>query len=552
MALLDEYQVGVDGPWSDREAAHLFRRAGFGATPEERVEAVGNGSQTAFRAAVDGLVNVEALDPHLDQPAGAGSGQYGDPLADLPDDESDLGKVKTPRDLVPLIGHWLYRMRYTSQPLQEQLTLFYHDHFVSEWSKIEPLIFGAIVGSGCYPELSEEEVGQLVRDKTVEGMLNQNNLLRRTGFDNFRDLLLNITRDPAMLVYLDNIDNRRGRPQENYAREMMELFSMGVGNYSEQDIREIAKCLTGETVPNFNCAMGFDGAWGFAASNHEPGSKLVFGETIPFHNDGTETELVVDLLMDKVSVAPLVENLPAPYNDLPATAVYMAWKLLRWFVNHEVSLDPPALEVLELAHYMRGTDNGAYPQRRHRYDMRAVLRKLFLSRYFYQQSQFFAMYKTPADFVVGVLRALGLRDQFTATTGPGVQMVTMGMILFIPPNVSGWQHGPAWVTSGSMISRYNYADYLTEYYSLLNPQWPGAIQGLLAASGGPIVDENDFEGLVDYFAARLVQDDLTGEEHDLLVDFLAGLPSNNPATRFRDRVLGLVHVMLTLPKAHLK
>lgn len=552
MALLDEYLVGTDGPWSDREAAHLYRRAGFGATPEERAEAIGDGTQTAFRAAIDALVNVSALDPHLDQPGGTGSGSYGDPLADLPDDDSDLGKVKSPDNLVPLIGRWLYRMRYTSQPLQEQLTLFYHDHFVSEFSKIAPVIFGAIVGSGCYPDATDEEIDQLVFGKTVEGMLTQNDLYRHIGFDNFRDMLLAVTRDPAMLVYLDNIGNRKGRAQENYAREMMELFSMGVGNYSEQDIREIAKCLTGETVPSFDCASDFDGSYGFLPSIHETGTKLVFGETIPFSNTGSETEQVIDLLMDKVSVAPFVETQPAPYNDLPATAVYISWKLLSWFVNNTVSLDPPSPEVLELAHYMRGTDNAAYPQRRFRYDIRACLRKIFLSKYFYQESQFFAMYKNPADFVVGALRALGIQDQFTSDNGPGVQMVTMGMILFIPPNVSGWQHGPAWVTSGSMISRYNYADYLTEFQAFLNPQWAGEIQNLLAANGGPIIDENDFGGLVDYFTDRLIQDDLTEEERSLLINFLAGMPSNNALTRFRDRVLGLIHVMLTLPKAHLK
>lgn len=552
MALLDEYRVGTDGPWTEREAGHLLRRAGFGGTPEERADAAGAGTQDALRAAVDALVNISALDPYLDQAAGTGTGAYGDPLADLPDDDSDLGKVKSPGNLVPLIGHWLYRMRYTSQPLQEQLTLFYHDHFVSEWSKLEPLIYAAIVGSGCYNALPEEEVEQIVRDKTVEAMLNQNNLLRREGMDNFRDLLLKVTRDPAMLVYLDNIENRKGRAQENYAREMMELFSTGVGNYSEEDIREIAKALTGETVPNFTCATGFDGSWGFSPAIHEPGAKLVFGEAITEAFDGTETEQVIDLLMTRRSVVPLVDNLPAPYNTLPATAVYMAWKLIRWFVNHEESLDPPSTAVLELAHYLRGTDNGLYPQRRYPYDIRAALRKLFLSRYFYQASNRFAMYKVPADYVIGVLRALDLHDQYAADTGPGVQMVTMGMILFIPPNVSGWQHGPAWVTSGSMISRFNYADYVTQYYAVLNPDLTARIQALLAANGGPIASENDFDGTIDYFADRLLQDDVTEEERELLRDFLAGLPSNNAGTRFRDRVLGLIHVMLTLPKAHLK
>lgn len=552
MALLDEYQVGADGPWSDAEAAHLHRRAGFGATPEERLVAVGNGSQTAFRAAVDALVNISAEDPHLDQPAGTGAGVYGDPIADLPDDTSDLGLVKKPDDIVPLIGWWLYRMRYTSQPLQEQLTLFLHDHFVSEWSKIVPKVLAAVAGSGCYPELSLDELGALVRGIAIKGMVDQNNLYRREGIDNFRDLLLHVTRDPVMLSYLDNLENRKGRAQENYAREMMELFSLGVGNYSEQDIREIAKVLTGETIPNFDCAHDFDASYGFVPNIHEPGNKFVFGNTITEKFDGTETEEVIDLLMQKVSVAPFVENLAAPYNDLPATAVYMSWKLLRWFVSHNVTLNPPDPIVLELAHYMRGSDGAAYPQRRFPYDFRAVLRKLFLSKFFYDAQHRFAMYKVPADYVIGILRGLGINDQFTSLNGPGTQMVLMGMILFIPPNVSGWQHGKAWITSGSLIARYNYADYLSEYHAFLNPQWAGQIQNLLAANGGPINGEDDFDGTIDYFADRLIQDELTSDERELLRDFLAGMPVQNPLNKFRDRVLGLVHVMLTLPKAHLK
>lgn len=552
MALLDEYQVGTDGPWTVAEAGHLYRRAGFGSTPEERAAAVGNGTQAEFRAAVDALVNIAALDPHLDQPAGTGTGAYGDPIADLSDDSSDLGQVKNPKDIVPLIGWWLYRMRYTSQPLQEQLTLFLHDHFVSEWQKIVPKILTIIAPTGCYPGQTLDELGLLVNQIAATGFINQNNLLRRTGIDSFRDLLLNVTRDPIMLEYLDNVDNRKGRAQENYAREVMELFSLGVGNYSEQDIREIARVLTGETLPRLDCAHDFDASYGFDASIHDTGDKLVFGTTITGKNDGSETEEVIDLLMNKVSVAPLVENLSAPYNDLPATAVFMSWKLLRWFVNHDVSLDPPSPAVLELAHYMRGTDNGTYPQRRFPYDFRACLRKLFLSKYFYDASQRFAMYKVPADYVVGILRALELHDQFTSVTGPGTQMVLMGMILFIPPNVSGWQHGKAWVTSGSMIARYNYADYLTEFYSVVNPEWSTRVQNLLAANGGPIANETDFEGLVDYFTERLIQDEITLEERSLLIDFLAGMPTISSATRFRDRVMGLIHVMLTLPKAHLK
>ena len=154
--------------------------------------------------------------------------------------------------------------------------------------------------------------------------------------------------------------------------------------------------------------------------------------------------------------------------------------------------------------------------------------------------------------IATVLRGLGLHDLFTSNNGPGTQMVLMGMILFIPPNVAGWHLGKSWISSSSMIARYNYADYLTEYYTALNPDWPTKIQKLLVANGGPIVNENDYDGLITYFADRLIQDALTAEERSILTDFLAGMPTLNPSTRFLDRVLGLIHVMLSLPQAHRK
>ena len=248
MGLMDEYQVGIDGPWGDEEASHLYRRAGFGATPAERAAVVGGGAQQDLRNAVDALVNFAPSDPHLDRPAGTGTGVQGDPLADLPDDLSDLGQVKTPIGLRAMQGHWLYRMRYTSQPLQEQYTLFLHDHMVSEYAKVSDGIQNEAVFGNDGSAMGQQCTGgtlapdPLRRNRIVtELMLTQNYRYRMTGMDDFRQLLLDISRNPCMLIYLDNMLNLKGRPQENFAREVMELFSMGVDNYSENDVQEVAK-----------------------------------------------------------------------------------------------------------------------------------------------------------------------------------------------------------------------------------------------------------------------------------------------------------------------
>lgn len=559
MALLDEYQVGPDGPWSDEEAAHLWRRAALGATPAQRATAVGAGSQVSLRAAVDQLLNIPANDPWLDAPASGSEGTYGFPIADLPEDESDLGKVKRALGIEEMIAHWLYRMRYSTQPAQEQLTQFYHDHFVSEWSKILPNIPPEVIAGndGAFPGVQACTTGGLAVDESradriaSDMMLAQNYLFRRKGLDNFRDLVLDVTRDPAMLIYLDNVANRRGRPQENYARELMELFTMGVGNYTEEDVREIAKCLTGETLPSFNCAADWNFDWGFNPDEHEEGEKTVFGVTVPERFDGGETEQVVDLILAETSRTPDVSGLPAPYNTLPASAVHMAWKLLRWYVHHDIPLDPPAPAVLELAHYLRGSDNAPYPQRRYPYDIRAALRKLFLSKYFYDPAHRMAMYKTPADFVTMALRTLDSADLFAYEFGPGVQMVLMGQILFQPPNVSGWQHGPSWITSTALVQRYNYGYYLTEVI-MQGPQADARIDNLLAANGGPIPTLDSHDALIDYYRERLVQALFTLEERDLLRQLLEEMPGQEPVQLFRNRVRGLIHVMLSMPIAQLK
>lgn len=558
MALLDEYLVGIDGPWTDVEAAHLWRRAAFAAPPEQRAIAVGSGDQAAFRNAVDDLVNLAADDPWLDGPSTGVAGTYGFPFVDLPNDDSDLGLLKEALGLEHLIAHWLYRMRYSRQPLQEQLTQFYHDHFVSEWSKIRPNITPDVVlGNNGIDPGQPCSGGSLPPDPdradriSSDALLQQNYLLRRLGLDNFRDMVLAVTRDPAMLVYLDNVSNRKGRSQENYARELMELFTMGVGNYSEDDVREVAKCLTGETLPNFTCENDWDWSSGFSPPLHETGPKFVFGQTIEEDLSGNETEQVIDLIMNKISVKPDVSGLPAPYNTLPATAVYMSWKLLRWFCNHEVSLDPPAPEVLELADYLRGSDSAAYPARRFPYDIRAALRRLFLSRYFYDASNRWVMYKTPADFVTGALRTLDSADLFTYEFGPGVQMVLMGQILFNPPNVSGWQHGRSWITSTSLTQRYNYGYYLVDV--IMQGDFANTrIDNLLAVNGGPIPDVDSFEEIIAYYRDRLLQADLTDEEHALLLQLLEDMPGANPTQLFRNRVRGLIHVMLSMPIAQLK
>lgn len=556
MALLDEYRVGQDGPWSAMEAAHLWRRAGFGAVPDDLVIAVGNGDQQALFDAVDGLLTFLPQDPNLDAPSGPGP--WGGPLAGLPDDpeegddtDTNEGQTKNPTNERRLEAHLFYRMFYTSQPLQEQFNLFLHDHFVSEFGKVRQVI-------GDYQRSIDS------RAATCGVLLEQNRLLRETGADSLRETLINVSRNAAMLIYLDNWINGAGdgRAQENYAREVMELFSMGVNNYSEEDVREIAKCLTGETLDGFR-DDGSNDAFDhrFRDGNHVPGDKTVFGQIVAEDLEGGELEQVIDLILARTSVQPNVRVLAAPYNDLPAAAVYMSWKLLRWFLNQNISLDPPDQAVLELADYMRGSDDGAYPLRRYPYDLRACMRRLFLSRCFYDQENFFTITKTPADFCVMALRtaqaAVGLSaEEFDYDRGiygdaPINRMRAMGMTLFNPPDVSGWRQGRPWINAEYLLNRYYFLERLTQ--RLLSDQ---DIDDLKIINGG-VLDPDDYVGIRNYFITIIIQDDIdvwAPEAKSRLFEYLndVAAETSNPTNRFRKQVRGLIFLLMALPMWQMK
>lgn len=550
MALLDPYEVGVDGPWSAREAAHLLRRAGFGGIPEEIDAAVGDGSQAAMEEAVDTLINFTPEDPHLDGPPGPDN--FGGSLASLPNDDSNEGKTRNPIDSRSLAAHLFYRMFFTSQPFQEQFNLFLHDHFVSTYARLETVI--------------QQFQGTLDRRATAARvLLDQNKLLREIGVDSFHETLIQISREPAMLIFLDNWVNGLGvgRAQENYAREVMELFSMGVDNYSEEDVREIAKCFTGETLPNFRddgAPDAFD--YGFRVGNHVRGTKTVFGFQIDEDLNGGELEAVVDLILSRVSVNPDVSSLEAPYNTLPAASVHMSWKLLRWFLNQNLVLDPPDPVILELADYMRGSDDADLPMRRYPYDLRACMRKLFLSKAFQDPAHYFSIVKPPADFCISALKysqaAVGrgpetfdYNPQFFGDQSPVNRMRDMGMELFNPLDVSGWRHGLPWINAEYLLTRYAFVES-----NLLRA--PGDVEvNALSTTNGGFLDPTNNAAMLQYFVDLIIQDDLETWAPGATAQLMAFLEESaatifNTETRFETQVRGLIFLLMSLPVWQMK
>jgi len=380
--------------WDIAAARHLLLRAGFGGTPAEieRLHAMG------LHAAVDHLVDFESEDgwelpleisalaverPEIDRRQ----------LAELSPDEREqkirqmrqqIRRERTRKDrqqLQQLRQWWMQRMLQSPCPLEEKLVLFWHGHFATEHQTV----------------------------KSAYAMYLQNELFRQQAAGNFGELLRGIVHDPAMLRYLDNDRNVKTKPNENLAREILELFSMGEGNYTEQDIREAARALTGYGINRQTLQADF------RRRAHDPGKKTIFGQTGNWDGDD-----LVDLILQQ-----------------PATARFIARKLFLYFVHRE----PSEALVEQLADVLRNND----------YELRPVLKTLFVSREFYSSRAMGTQIKSPVQLVVGFYKSLGV------SSGPYLEMAaacrTMGQQLFDPPNVKGWDGGTAWINTNSIFDR---------------------------------------------------------------------------------------------------
>jgi uncharacterized protein (DUF1800 family) len=273
-------------------------------------------------------------------------------------------------------------MLATPRPLEERLTLFWHGHFATGENK--------------------------VRDYRM--MLRQNSMLRANASGRLQDLLVGILKDPAMLVYLDNGENVKAHPNENFGRELLELFTMGVGNYSERDVREAARAFTGWT----NDALTFK----FDASQHDFGEKTFLGRTGPLNGED-----VIDTILKQ-----------------PVTGEFVAAKLYRFFVRDEISTPTRA----DLGRSFR--ESG--------YQVKPLLKRIFLSRDFYAAPSYATQIKSPIHLVVSTYRKMGLRE---IPTIPDFGRMTgaLGQSLFDPPNVAGWAGGRTWITPSTLLQRGN-------------------------------------------------------------------------------------------------
>ncbi len=357
--------------------AHLYRRAGFGATPDELERAVSIG----YEAAVEELLQTEA------QP----------PLDELLIHRYYVD-VQEARQINSAQYGWIYRMINTRRPFEEKMTLFWHGLFATAYFKTE-------------------------KAKT---MVNQISMLRKHCLGDVRTLLIELSKDPAMVHWLDNQYNTNDVHNENYGRELLELFSMGRGNYTEDDVKNCARAFTGwglkKTIPGFYPYSHFDLEFEFYPDKHDDGEKTILGETGRF--DGPD---VIDVILRQ-----------------PATARFLARRLYTFFVADQP--DPEAIE--ELAAACRASQ----------YDIRAVMRTLFMSDAFRSQEAFCARVKYPVELVVGVARMAGdFAFPEYDITPLALACRYMGQDLMNPPSVEGWHTGKEWIDTGNLVERINFA-----------------------------------------------------------------------------------------------
>jgi uncharacterized protein (DUF1800 family) len=381
------------GPWSARLAAHLLRRAGFGGSPAD----VAHYASMPVSDAVTALVKFPSTDgypePELIDQETPGMGLAAASLGMNPDDAAllELRKERAAtrrQQNVANVTWWLNRMIATPAPLQEKMTLFLHGHFATA-----------------------------ANTKGIYGLdiIEQNELFRRYALGNWRELTHYVARDRAMLKWLDNARSVKAHPNENFARELMELFTLGIGNYSEQDVRESARAFTGFTFARAT------GEFYFNARQHDDDPKTFLGRTGNFNGDD-----VIDIIFAQ-----------------PAAPKLFASKLLAFFVYS----DPEPELVDALADVIRKND----------FNMQPVVSTLLRSNVFYSERSYRALVKSPIEFVVGTYQLFGVTEAQPDVIGA---LNRMGQVPFHPPSVKGWDGGAQWLNTQTVLARENFVSSL--------------------------------------------------------------------------------------------
>lgn len=401
--------------WNAATAAHLYRRAAWGATADELATAVSDGLEKT----VDRLVNYQAIsNDALDQR-----------IASM-----QLHLVQPdPQTYIDIVRLWLTRMIYTARPLEERMTFFWHDHFATSVVKV-----------------GESDL-----------MHNQNDLFRKYALGNFRNLCSDLARDPAMLFWLDNWTSVKEHPNENFGRELLELFTLGRGNYTEDDVKASARSFTGWTLDRTVYPVLFK----YDDSIHDHDSKTFLGLTGDF--DGND---IIRMICNREE-----------------HGRFLAGKLFAFF-----AYDDPEPDVIDpLAEIYLSAGNEILP----------LVKAILLSPEMYSSRAIWTKVKAPIDFAIGACRMLQVQNELPTMR---TELERQGQILYSPPDVSGWPTGLADITSASLLSRMNFAndavgDFDPSLFKLPSSA-PAAVDAFLGRLGPLEIDAGSRQQLIDYLA----------------------------------------------------
>ena len=459
MNIWDPYRPSPENPWDRKKVGHLYRRAGFGATMAELEAGVNAGFEKTLEAVLTGKPESEEFTRTSDfmasersMPAGAPQGR--------------------------LSAWWLDRMLKTGHPLREKMTLFWHNHFATSNAKV----------------------------LNARYMLGQYRLMQKHALGCFGDMLIAMGTDPAMMVWLDTVGSTNGNPNENYARELMELFSLGIGHYTENDIREAARAFTGYELKEGKAALN--------ARLHDAGEKKVLGKQGKFKG-----EEIARICLDQ-----------------PACAEFIVRKLYRFLISE--STDPPAEAIDPLAEQYRKSD----------FDTGTLVATMLRSNLFFSPSAYRAKIKSPVEFAIGIVHAL---EGSTGTLPLADALEGLGQVLFAPPSVKGWDGGQAWLNAQTLLGRNNLALALTSTEDVRFGDRCDPARVL--AKSGVKTDS----AVVQYLLDTFLQGDVPDATRDKLLHYLQQSKSVkypiywSPDDAKNHRLRAVAHLVLTLPEVQL-
>jgi uncharacterized protein (DUF1800 family) len=453
------YEPTADNPWDRRKVGHLYRRAAFGATAAELDAGVKAGQEKTIDRLLAGAADSEEFTRTSQFMASERSMPPGAPQARLS-------------------AWWLDRMLKTAHPLREKLTLFWHNHFATSNAKVQ----------------------------NARYMLGQYHLMRNHALGSFRDMLLEMGTDPAMLVWLDTVTSTKGNPNENYARELMELFSLGIGNYTEADIREAAKAFTGYEVKGGKGTLN--------TRQHDAGEKNVFGKKGRFKGED-----IAKLCLEK-----------------EACPRFIVRKMYRFLVSEADGGPAELIDPLAEQYREWGFDTGK------------LVATMLRSNLFFSPAAYRAKIKCPVEFALGIVRGL----EGAAGALPLAEALEgLGQVLFAPPSVKGWDGGPAWLNAQTLLGRNNLALAITsgEDNRFATRSDPAAV---LAKHGA-----NTDAEVVDFLLGVFLQGDVQPAARDKLLDYLKTAKSVKypvywaSADVRNHRTRAAAHLVLTLPEFQL-